>query len=477
MINPPIFHSRGLRRNRWSRGGARLVTLCTGCVSLGCALLVPLLMLSACQSSAPSPKGNAELIALGERIFFNETFAGNGRTCSTCHRAEDNFSLSPDFIVTLSDDDPLFVAEFNSRLAENFESPQQMHAKALIRENQDGFDDLANNFNLRGIPHLLALRTSVQSADGPRTGWSGDGAPGDNSLRAFAVGAIIQHFTKSNDRVVGVDFRLPTDLELDALQAYMLSLGRQRDLLLPLALKGILPVEGQRIFLDNNLGKCNICHFNAGANANPAVFGEGSGNRNFDTGVEGLEGNITPPDDGFGIPGDGTFNTPPLVEAADTAPYFHNNAVDTLEASIEFYNTDAFNNSSSGQMLRALTGQRLNLSDTEIVAVAAFLRAINALENIRSATVLLEEASGVANMEGGGWEGLLSRANHEVEDAFQVLDRVELHPLARTHLSRAMRLIDDAVASDDSLRVMDLAREAVVEVEIARADLVDTAGR
>src|SRR5256885_12406398 len=37
------------------------------------------------------------------------------------------------------------------------------------------------------LPILLAQRTSVNSNQGPRTGWSGDGAPGDGSLRSFAT--------------------------------------------------------------------------------------------------------------------------------------------------------------------------------------------------------------------------------------------------------------------------------------------------
>ena len=113
-------------------------------------------------------------------------------------------------------DDFKFVAETNPNLAANFENPRLMRAFGLILENLDGFGDLENQFVLRGIPHVLALRNSIESAQGPRTGWSGDGAPGDCSLRSFAVGALIQHFTKRLDRVAGVDFRLPTVEELDA---------------------------------------------------------------------------------------------------------------------------------------------------------------------------------------------------------------------------------------------------------------------
>jgi mono/diheme cytochrome c family protein len=205
-------------------------------------------------------------ISRGRDLFFNETFEGNGRTCGTCHRAEENFTLTAEFIAKLPADDPLFVAETNPALGQNFENPVLMRAFGLILENQDGFGDLANNFNQRGIPHTLGMRVSIASAAGPRTGWSGDGAPGDGSLRSFATGAVIQHFTKSTSRIAGVDFRLPTDQELDDLEAFQLSLGRQEELSLPLPLTGLIAARGQELFMDRASGKCNACHFNAGAN-------------------------------------------------------------------------------------------------------------------------------------------------------------------------------------------------------------------
>ena len=58
------------------------------------------------------------------------------------------------------------------------------------------------------------------------TGWSGDGAPGTGSLREFAIGAVTQHFTKTLARTAGRDFRLPTEHQLDAMEAFQLSLGR-----------------------------------------------------------------------------------------------------------------------------------------------------------------------------------------------------------------------------------------------------------
>ena len=89
-------------------------------------------------------------IERGRRIFLEETFDGNGRTCGTCHPAENNFALIPVFNATLPPRDPLFSAEFNSELKENFEKPELMREFGLILENVDGFGDLENKFAMRG---------------------------------------------------------------------------------------------------------------------------------------------------------------------------------------------------------------------------------------------------------------------------------------------------------------------------------------
>ncbi len=432
--------------------------------------------LSAC-APPPPPPGN-DLVARGRDLFFKETFNGNGRTCGTCHREERNFTLDAAFIATLPASDPLFVAETNPDLRENFENPKLMRQFGLILENLDGFADLENRFVMRGIPHTLAQRTSIASAQGPRTGWSGDGAPGDGSLRSFATGAVIQHFTKTLNRVPDVDFRLPTDAELDALEAFQLSLGRQAEVTLPLPLLGTVPKRGQEIFLDNSLGKCNLCHVNAGANAN---FGGGSlGNANFNTGVENLPdtparltGELVPPDDGFGRPsGDGTFNTPPLVEAADSGPFFHNNAIETIEGAVAFYDGAAFNNSPSGRILAGNDPAKpgIQLDATQVVAVAAFLRVLNALENIRQAIELLESSAGKGIFDRAGARPLLERAIRETDDALRVLAGGGLHPDAVGHLEASKRLAQRAAGGLLSRRR--LTGQAIQQQKEARARLV-----
>jgi hypothetical protein len=433
-------------------------------------------VLSALPACAPPSTPPGDLVSRGKEIFFDQTFNGNGRTCGTCHPARNNFTIDPAFIATLPPTDPLFAAEFNPELRKNFEIPKLMRRFGLILENLDGFDDLENKFVMRGVPHVLAQRTSVASNQGPRTGWSGDGAPGDGSLRSFAAGAVIQHFTKTLNRVPGVDFRLPTEAELDALEAFMLSLGRQQDLTLPLPLTGTVAKRGQEIFLDNGLGKCNLCHVNAGATAN---FGAGNvGNANFNTGVENLPdqpadlaGERNPPDDGFGRPGDGTFNTPTLVEAADTGPFFHNNAVETIEGAVAFYNGDAFNRSPSGLALARTDprGVGIRLDATQVVAVAAFLRVLNALENIRQGIELLESSAAKGFADRAAARELLERAVSESQDSIKVLDGAGLHPEAVAHLQRASTLARKAARS--FFRRGALTRQAIDEQRLARAQL------
>ena len=450
-------------------------------MKLKLALICSLMLMVGCHmpSPPPTPDPDAELIEKGRQIFFNETFEGNGRTCGSCHPAENNFAIDPAFIASLPDDDPLFVAEFNPDLKENFENPRLMREFGLIIENLDGFDDLANKFTLRGVPHTLGLLNSIDSSQGPRTGWSGDGSPGDGTLRSFAIGAVIQHFTKTLNRVAGVDFRLPTDAELDALEAFQFSLGRQEELTLPLPLKGTVAKRGQEIFNSLTLGKCFACHFNAGANGAPAIFGANAGNLNFNTGVEDLPdqpqdltGELVPPDDGFGVPGDGTFNTPSLIEAADTGPFFHNNSIETIEGSVAFYNGDAFNNSPAGQLLQQATGSGINLDGTQVVEAAAFLRVINALENIRQSIELLEPVAQKWHQTVEQGKRLLDRAAAETEDSIAVLSGGGLHPEALKHLKEALRLTGKAQCRFFSKSRY--AREAIEQQEKARDQLVET---
>lgn len=426
-----------------------------------------IILLSACETSPPPtsepppppPKqvGNP-LVIKGRELFFKETFNGNGRTCGTCHREDHNLTIDVAFIDTLPSNDPLFVAEFNPALAKNFENPKLMHEFGLILENQDG----PKTFNMRSVPHVFAQGVSIASNPNtrvhcfsdtlcPRTGWSGDGAPQTQDLRAFATGAVIQHFTKSMNRVEGVDFRLPTKEELIAMEAFQLSLGRQKDLQLPLPLKSVVAAKGQAIFNSPTQGKCFFCHFNAGANVGPGSP-LGQGNLNFNTGVEDLPdqpedlaGEPNNKDDGLGTPGDGTFNTPSVVEAADTGPFFHNHSVATIEGAVAFYNGDAFNNSPAGQAIRGGASKAINLDATQVVSVAAFLRVINALHNIDELDKMLGAVARNEYLVGEHPDSIVKRSLNDIDDAIMVLTSGSLHPNAVSDFREARALAEEAV--------------------------------
>jgi len=141
------------------------------------------------------------MIARGAQIFFNEKFGGNGRTCSTCHPAENNFTIDPKFIATLPANSPLFVGENDPNLGSRFEKFQLLRELGLVVENADGFEDLNNKYVLRAVPHLLGLSRYLKAGNQPtpssqRTGWGGDGAPGSGTLREFATGAVLQHLCR-----------------------------------------------------------------------------------------------------------------------------------------------------------------------------------------------------------------------------------------------------------------------------------------
>jgi mono/diheme cytochrome c family protein len=280
---------------------------------------------------------DSDLVNRGRDLFFNETFKGNGRSCGTCHREDDNMALGLKTIANLPDDDPLFIVEQPTRADGSpnplyndyrMEKPALMRKLGLILENLNGFREIDGSFttrvNMRAATHVLSVRTTlapppaVAFDDGTlpvdaddlvfaeRTGWSGDGTPTSfhkdffesngrdltGSLRDFVIGAIIQHYPLTLDRSgLAVDefgnprqpdFRFATEEELDAIEAFMLSISRQQEnddlntitLADEVADRGRLNYMGFNVFdPDPNDGRpplnCNSCHFNGGANTDP----------------------------------------------------------------------------------------------------------------------------------------------------------------------------------------------------------------
>ena len=455
----------------------------------------------------------ASLVEQGADLFFNETFDGNGRTCGTCHPAENNFTIDPPFIQKLHEENPyhpLFVAEFVDSLnsdvngGRHFEVPVLMREFGLILENVDGFEDLEKKFVLRSVPHTLAQGISItpcdpnpppSSGEAPppcnttippvhRTGWSGDGSPTDiagtnGSFFDFPLGAVRQHFPKTLSRTPGVDFRFPDSGELKALEAFQLSLGRQNEINLDkLDFADERVAKGESLFL--TVG-CNSCHNQAGANH----VQRPEENLNFDTGVEDephparnqFPNEPFPPDGGFGTEpapppppwegiapprfGNDTFNTTVLVEAADTGPFFHNNLDATLEDAITFYTSDFFPNPA-------------DLDQEGIENVGGFLRVLNARENGRQAIALLEDAKYWVNYDPERADSLLNLALFENEDGMEVLARAlfKLHEDAQDHFGLAEKDIAAALLDINPYDRIHHINNAIAHINDARDVMV-----
>ena len=159
--------------------------------------------------------------------------------------------------------------------------------------------------------------------------------------------------------------------------------------------------------------------------------------------------------------GDGAFNTPPLVESADTGPFFHNNSINTIEGAVAFYNSDEFNNLPS---VVAIGG--IDLGPTQVEAVAAFLRVINALENIRVCIELLDDKKGKGDKK--RTKALLKRAASDAADSVAVLEGGGLHPEGVAHLKKAQQHIEKAKKPGDKN-----AKRAIGELKKAKALLTE----
>jgi hypothetical protein len=455
---------------------------------------------------------SAEICA-GADIFFRETFGGNGRTCGSCHPQDNNTTLDVSFITALRERnprDPLFIADNDPNLAE-LETTDLVNF-AAIRENVDGFGD-PQRFVSRTVSHVLSLKTSITpdpddgTAHPPleRTGWGGDGVL-DGSLLAFLEGAIKQHFTKNLQRRPNLDFRLPTVQEAQLTREFQLNLGRLNELNLEqVRILDPNAEDGRQAFMDTARGRCNVCHFNAGAN-----FQDTGKNRNFENGVEfagnsnnlhrGTFGDILTSDGGFGgvdlaqpnfasggfgvlnAFGDGTFSPPPLIEAADTGPFFHNGfrfqskLPDDIDEAVNFYRlpNDSFGKSQGGKFLEARFGSPLVLDGVDAAHIARFLRVLNGAFNLDIAKQRLDAAKTLIARFGDAGSDVQKRlmelAVAEVDDALEVLPQDgDLYPGVRECLLEAKNEVAQGLSAATSAQRQTRSTNALARIATGRA--------
>jgi hypothetical protein len=175
-------------------------------------------------------------------------------------------------------------------------------------------------------------------------------------------------------------------------------------------------------------------------------------NTNFDTQIEGLPPasfrtpKNMPKDGGFGVVDDsgtpgtiatgfgtGRFNPPPLGEAPDTAPFFHDNAfATTIEDAITFYTTPTFQNSPGAAEFPVF------LTPQDVIDVGSFLRTVNALINmmqVRNRAVYLQN-----NATAGGTT-IFNVAIRDTQDAIDDLSVANLNGAATANAIKDLKSV------------------------------------
>jgi hypothetical protein len=129
-----------------------------------------------------------------------------------------------------------------------------------------------------------------------------------------------------------------------------------------------------------------------------------------------------------------------LVEAADTPPFFHNNAIDTIEDAVGFYFSPTFQASPSSFFIFQ------QLETEQQGELAAFLRVINSAANIDQVKKRVEYVKLVRST---GNTDILRIALADTEDARQVLAEKELSPDVQEQLATAEKQLEKAIAARD----------------------------
>jgi mono/diheme cytochrome c family protein len=404
----------------------KLTLLCTG-------------LLAASAVNAEMTPAEMQLIDEGFRLFTEETWKGNGRTCATCHIPEKAYTISPGDIAAMTSAEKELVFARNVRGLENETLVEEL---ALFNIDPDHFDDHVGPF--RSTMTVAALESTTLLAIGPNPtielGWAGDGSPNggfhhgfadpaaDGSIRAFCNGAIAQHHTASLERIPGQDFRLPTDAELDALEAFQNWLGRRAvvrplddprpefDLEL-LTFNDPRAESGKHLYLSDQ-ASCQACHENGGAHLEPPPFLPGppapGANGNLDTNVDeereflsDLVGVEIPEDEGAPA-APGASNVQSIIESVRKTAFFHNTAETDLERAIEFYFREPFTSSPGRAALDIFApgGHIDTLEEFEafggphaINKMGVFMRTLFAYYALRDCERLLEES--IARLDAG----------------------------------------------------------------------------
>jgi cytochrome c peroxidase len=316
--------------------------------------------------------------------FFTPHKGGNGRSCATCHRPEDNFGLTPATVEAryqawqarrrhdATADDPLFRSIDADDFGEDFTT---LRTKALVRVVLP----LPPNVKLAEAPlerSVTVWRSVPTVVNAGITGpFQADGRLA--TLHDQALSAMRAHSETTRAPREAVVRRLVR------FQEHLFSSGRARSLARALAAGEPLPNTDPPLSAVERQGKatfqqfCASCHGGASQTVNtdarflpvpsrgplpgpqafvnvfvqtprPRPFFDEVPSANLPqrtyvvTGADGTQQELVTSDPGRGlITGDvrefGRFDVPTLFGIGRTAPYFHDNSASTLEDLVKHY--------------------------------------------------------------------------------------------------------------------------------------------
>lgn len=175
------------------------------------------------------------------------------------------------------------------------------------------------------------------------------------------------------------------------------------------------------------------------------------------------------------------FNSMSVVESADTAAYFHNHAVATLEEAVAFYGTNEYQSPVSiGDSVAGPIPIKIsaNPNDPEVQAISTFLRHLNTLENLRSAISAAERARRAEPLADA--VQLAALAGEEVADALEVTSSGSMTRgsdfvvvIARMRLTAARAALQAARNARTQLALEQALQDGLIALRAPRETLAD----
>lgn len=136
-------------------------------------------------------------------------FDGNCRSCASCHKAENKFGMSMATLQSLPADDLFFYDGLDEDIT-------LLTEHGMVHVIGDGLDEFRRTPALNELCTLCDPKTKLCESMGLNS---------DRTilLPAFIAGAVVNHHSKTEARVPGVDFTPATAKQLKDLTDYMLS--------------------------------------------------------------------------------------------------------------------------------------------------------------------------------------------------------------------------------------------------------------